>query len=135
MTILQLIIVPAGAATVPAYGYLNNSRIPIPVFGVCSIKVINIQYHDTGAAGTASVVQIRSDVLSAPKSPCPFITWIDKPSCIVNLDNGLKEYSYERVVVNGGLTINIVNALSAAQAAPANFQYCVITLQIEENIN
>ena len=134
MTILQLIIVPSGAATVPAYGYLNNSRIPVPVFGVCSIKVINVQYHDTGAAGTAHVVQIRSDVLNAPRSPCPYITWIDKPSSVVNFENGLKEYSYERVVVNGYITINIVNALLKAQA-PANFQYCVITLQIEENIN
>lgn len=133
MTILQLIIVP-NAAAAPAYGFKNNNgRIPIPVFGVCSIKVVNIQYHDTGAAGTSTVVQLRSDVLNAPKSPCPFITWIDKPSSVVNFENGVKEYSYERVVVNGGLTINIVNA--ATNAEPANFQWCVITLQIEENIN
>lgn len=133
MTILQLIIVP-NAAAAPAYGFKNNNgRIPIPVFGVCSIKVVNIQYHDTGAAGTSTVVQLRSDVLNAPKSPCPFITWIDKPSSVVNFENGVKEYSYERVVVNGGLTINLVNA--ATNAEPANFQWCVITLQIEENIN
>jgi hypothetical protein len=134
MTILQLIIVPNGAATVPAYGYRNNNgRIPIPVFGVCSIKVINIQYHDTGGAGTSTVVQIRSDVLNAPRSPCPFLTFVDKASSAVNFENGLKEYSYERVVVNGGLTINILNAVTGAE--PANFQFCVITLQIEENIN
>jgi hypothetical protein len=132
MTILQLIIVPAAAAA-PAFGFKNNNRIPIPVFGVCSIKVVNIQYHDTGAAGTAHVVQIRSDVLTAPKSPCPFITFLDKPSTIVNFENGVKEYSYERVVVNGGLTINIVSAISGNE--PVNFQYCVLTLQIEENIN
>jgi hypothetical protein len=133
MTILQLIIVP-NAAAAPAYGFKNNNgRIPIPVFGVCSIKLINIQYHDTGAAGTSTVVQLRSDVLSANKSPCPFITWLDKPSSVVNFDNGVKEYSYERVVVNGGININIVNA--ATNAEPANFQWCVITLQIEENIN
>jgi len=132
MTILQLIIVPAAAAA-PAYGFKNNNRIPVPVFGVCSIKVVNIQYHDTGAAGTAHIVQIRSDVLAAPKSPCPFITFIDKPSAVVNFENGVKEYSYERVVVNGGLTINIVNANNGNE--PATFEYCVITLQIEENIN
>ena len=133
MTILQLIIVPTGAATVPAYGYLNNTRIPVPLFGVCSIKVVNVQYHDTGAAGTAHIVQIRSDVLTSPKSPCPFITFVDKPSALVNFENGVKEYSYERVVVNGGITINIVNALNGNQ--PAAFQYCVITLQVEENLN
>lgn len=133
MTILQLIIVP-NAAAAPAYGFKNNNgRIPIPVFGVCSIKVINIQYHDTGAAGTSTVVQIRSDVLNANKSPCPFITWIDKSSSVVNFENGVKEYSYERVVVNGGININIVNA--ATNLEPTNFQWCVITLQIEENIN
>jgi hypothetical protein len=133
MTILQLIIVPTGAATIPAYGYVNNSRIPVPLFGVCSIKVVNVQYHDTAAAGTAHIVQIRSDVLTSPKSPCPFITFVDKPSAVVNFENGVKEYSYERVVVNGGITINIVNALNGTQ--PAAFEYCVITLQIEENIN
>lgn len=132
MTILQLIIVPAAAAA-PAFGFKNNARIPVPVFGVCSIKVVNIQYHDTGAAGTAHVVQIRSDVLTAPKSPCPFITFLDKPSAVVNFENGMKEYSYERVVVNGGLTINIVNANNGNE--PAAFEYCVITLQVEENIN
>ena len=133
MTILQLIIVP-NAAAAPAYSFKNNNgRIPIPVFGVCSIKVVNIQYHDTGAAATSTIVQLRSDVLNAPRSPCPYITWVDKPSTVVNFDNGLKEYSYERVVVNGGLTINIVNA--GTNAEPTNFQWCVITLQIEENIN
>ena len=134
MTILQLIIVPNAAASVPAFGFKNNSgRIPVPVFGVCSIKVISVQYHDTGAAATSTVVQICSDVLNAPRSPCPFITFIDKPSAVVNFENGIKEYSYERVVVNGGLTINILNAVTGAE--PTNFQFCVITLQIEENIN
>jgi len=133
MTILQLIIVP-NAAAAPAFGFKNNNgRIPVPVFGVCSIKVVNVQYHDTGAAGTSTVVQIRSDVLTSPKSPCPFITFIDKPSATVNFETGLKEYSYERVAVNGGLTINILNAVTGLE--PTNFQFCVLTLQIEENIN
>jgi hypothetical protein len=133
MTILQLIIVPTGAATIPAYGFRNNTRIPVPLFGVCSIKVVNVQYHDTAGAGTAHIVQIRSDVLVSAKSPSPFITFVDKPSALVNFENGMKEYSYERVVVNGGITINIVNALNGEQ--PAAFQYCVITLQVEENLN
>lgn len=133
MTILQLIIVP-NANAAPAFGFKNNNgRIPIPVFGVCSIKVLGVQYHDTGIAATATVVQIRSDVLYAQKSPCPFITFIDKPSANVSFETGVKEYSYERVVVNGGLTINILNAVTGLE--PANFQFCVLTLQIEENIN
>lgn len=132
MTILQLIIVP-NAAAAPAYGFKNNNgRIPIPVFGVCSIKVLNVQYHATGGANPY-VVQIRSDVLNAPRSPCPFISFVNSSSANVSYDSGYKEYSYERVVINGGMTIDIRDAVTGAE--PANFQYCVITLQIEENIN
>jgi hypothetical protein len=131
MTILQLIIVP-NAAAAPAFGFKNNNgRIPIPVFGVCSIKLINIQYHATGNPN--HIIQIRSDVLSAPKSPCPFITFITNSSTNATYDAGYKEYSYERVVLNGGLTINVIDAATLAE--PAGFQHAIITLQIEENIN
>lgn len=132
MPICQLIIVP-NADAAPAYGFKNNNgRIPVPIYGVCSVKLINVQYHATGAANNY-IVQVRSDVLYAPKSPSPYLSFVNSPSVNVNFENGLKEYSYERVTINGGLTINIVNAATGAE--PANFQYCVITLQIEENIN
>lgn len=131
MTILQLIIVP-NAAAAPAYGFKNNNgRIPVPVFGVCSIKVLNVQYHATGNPN--HLIQVRSDVLYSQKSPCPFISFITTPSANVSYDSGYKEYSYERVVVNGGMTIDIRDAVTGAE--PVNFQFCVITLQIEENIN
>jgi len=131
MPIFQLLIVP-NASAAPAFGFKNNNgRIPVPVFGVCSIKVINVQYHATGASNY--MVQIRSDVLTSPKSPCPYLSFVNSPSAAINFENGLKEYSYERVVLNGGLTINVVNP--ATEAEPANFQNLIITLQIEENIN
>lgn len=132
MTILQLIIVPNAAATVPAFGFRNNNgRIPVPVFGVASIKILNVQYHATGNPN--HIIQVRSDVLCSQKSPCPFISFITNSISNSTYDSGNKEYSYERVVINGGMTINVIDASTGEQ--PAGFQHLIITLQIEENIN
>ena len=129
MTIFQIQICP-NASVPPVYANKNNTRVAVPLFGVCNIKVLAIAYHSTGGAGTSRVIQIRSDTLISPRSPVPFITFLENASSVCNFDSGYKDYSYNNVMVNGGLTINIINTATGIEAT--TFEFCVITLQIEE---
>lgn len=129
MPLFQIHIVPNAAAPVN-YANKNNTRVAVPLFGVCNVKVLSVAYHATGGAGTARVIQIRSDTLVSPQSPVPFITFVENASSVNNFDSGYKEYSYNNIMVNGGLTINIINTATGTEAT--TFEFCVITLQIEE---
>ena len=105
----------------------NNSMFTVPISGKCCIKVLNIQYH--AANGTSYPVQLRSDSLLLPYSPARYITWINNPSATLNFDNGMVEYNFNNVVLQGQIQLAIVALVTGVE--PANFQYCVVSLQIE----
>lgn len=123
MVLVQFIITPGN----------NNTYFTIPISGKCSIRVLNIQYHNTG--GTTQCLQLRSDLLFFPYSPARYITWISNPTCTLNYDQGFQEYNLQNVILQGQVQLNVVGS----QGEPANnFTLCVVTLQVEhinENFN
>lgn len=107
----------------------NNTFFVVPISGKCCITVLNITYH---ATGTVSVpIQLRSDALYFPYSPAKYITWINGPSASLNYDSGSKQdYNLNNVVLNGQIQLAVCNASNGA--TPAGFEYCVVSLQIEQ---
>lgn len=105
----------------------NNSVFTVP-FNKCSIRVLNIQYH--AANGTSYPIQLRSDALVLPYSPARYITWINNPSANVSFDSGLTEYSFNNVIFNGQIQLFVCALVTNAE--PANFQYCVVSFEVEK---
>jgi hypothetical protein len=126
MVLVQFIITSAN----------NDSYFTVPISGKCCIRVLNAMYHGTGSATVSYVVQIRSDLLYFPYSPARYLTLVSNPQAHVNYDSGFKEYNLQNVVLQGQIRLAVVD--NATGAAPANFQHCVLTLQVEsmnENFN
>ena len=126
MVLVQFIITSAN----------NDTYFTLPISGKCSIRVLNAMYHGTGSATVSYVIQIRSDLLFFPYSPARYITLINNPQAMVNYDSSHNEYNLQNVVLQGQIRLAVVN--NATGAEPANFQHCVLTLQIEsmnENFN
>jgi hypothetical protein len=126
MVLVQFIITAAN----------NDTYFTLPVSGKCSIRVLNVSYHDTEALTVSRVIQIRSDLLLFPYSPARFLTIVSHSSSDTSLDASHNEYSLQNIVLQGQLRLAVVD--NATGAAPANFEHCVLTLQIEamnENFN
>jgi hypothetical protein len=107
----------------------NNTYIPVPIYGVCNIKVMTISYHSTDAGGVRKVIQLQSDKLISPASPLRFITFINNSQSEHTYDQGVG-YSYDRVELNGKILINVVD-ITINVSPPANFTDCLLTLQID----
>jgi len=107
----------------------NNTFFVVPISGKCCITVLNISYHAT--AGTSVPIQLRSDALYFPYSPAKYITWINAPTATLNYDAGQKQdYNLNNVVLNGQIQLAVVNASDGA--APTGFNFCLVSLQIEQ---
>ena len=106
----------------------NNTDFVVPISGKCSIRVLHVQYHDTGANTNSIVVQLQSDVLFFPYSPARFLTVVSNSQASMTFDSGYKEYNLY-ATIPGKMHINVVNRATGAQ--PANFQHCVLTLECE----
>ena len=107
----------------------NNTFFVVPISGKCCITVLNIAYHATGAVHVP--IQLRSDALYFPYSPAKYITWINGPSATLNYDSGQKQdYNLNNVVLNGQIQLAVCNASNGA--TPTGFEYCVVSLQIEQ---
>ena len=118
MVLVQFIITTAN----------NNTNFVLPISGKCCIRVLNVVYHATGAVSVP--IQLRSDLLFLPYSPARYITWINQPSTTLNYDQGFQEYNFNNVVLQGQIGLNVCNASDGA--VPTGFQYCVVSLQIEQ---
>ena len=120
MVLVQIYITPAN----------NGTYITVPASGTCSIRVLNIQYHDTAATGTKRLIQIKSDVLTLPYSPLRYISFLTYPVSTISMDSSHKEYHFKDLRVMGQIFIQVVNY--ATQAEPGNFTDLILTLELEE---
>jgi len=108
----------------------NNTYFNVPCFGICDIIVINLQYHETGAA-TKRVLEMRSDVLRFPSSQSQFLTWIINPTINLNFSSGTDVIpSIKRADLNGKILINIIEKSTGVE--PANMTDFIVTLEISE---
>lgn len=105
----------------------NNTDFIVPVSGKCSIRVLSVQYHDS--SGQSRVIKLQSDVLFFPYSPARFLTLITNPNGSLNVDQGYKEYNLY-AVIPGKININVLDNATGAQ--PGNFQFCVVSLELEQ---
>jgi hypothetical protein len=107
----------------------NNSYFPIPLSGTCSIRVLNIQYHESGVT-VNRVIQIQSDMLLLPYSPMRYITFMNGAATNVNIDQSYKEYNFDKVYVRGQIKLFVVDFNTGVQ--PNNFTGLIINLDVEE---
>lgn len=108
----------------------NGSSFPVMLLGPCSVRVLNVQGHFTGGASTCVPFQIQSDTLIFNYSPLRFLTFLTNPNGNLTVDSGFQEYSINNVKINNQIILRVVNPNTGA--APANFEYCLLTLQVEQ---
>jgi hypothetical protein len=109
----------------------NGSDFIVPISGKCSIRVLSVDYHQTGGSGggaTCRVVQMQSDVLFFPYSPARFLTWLSVSSNSVSFDSSHKEYNIY-ATIPGKINIRLVDP--ATGSAPSAFDFCVVSLECE----
>lgn len=119
MVLVQFVITPTN----------NNTFFPIGISGVCSVRVLSYSHHDTGAA--ARIIQVVSEQLVFPYSPARYLTVLTNQHSTHTVD-GSNDGSYHlrNVVLNGGITLNVINRATGAE--PAGFTFGVLTLSIDE---
>lgn len=108
----------------------NGSSFPVLFVGPCSIRVLNMQGHFTGGASTCVPFQIQSDTLIFPYSPTRFLTFLTNPNGNTTLDSGFQEYHINNCRVNNQMILRVIDPTTGN--APANFQYCLLSLQVEQ---
>ena len=107
----------------------NNKEFIVPVSGKCSIRVLKIDYYDSDNIKHCDVIQLQSDVLFFPYSPCRYLTFLSHPSHVSTIDSGFKEYNIY-AQIPGKIHLNLVDAQSGLE--PFDFEYCVLTLELEQ---
>lgn len=107
----------------------NGGYFSIPISGLCSIRVLSAQGHCTGGGSTCIPFQIRSDRLVFQYSPLRFLTFLTNAQATVNIDTAFNEYNITNCELNGQILLGVVNA--ATGSVPVNFEYCLLSLQIE----
>jgi hypothetical protein len=109
----------------------NGNDFIVPISGKCSIRVLSVDYHQTGGGGqggTCRVVQMQSDVLFFPYSPARYLTWLSISSNSVSFDSSHKEYNIY-AMIPGKINIRLVDP--ATGSAPSSFDFCVVSLECE----
>jgi hypothetical protein len=119
MVLVQILITPAN----------NGSFFPVGISGLCSLRVLSYSHHDTGAA--ARVIQVVSEQLVFPYSPARHFTVMTNQHSTHTTD-GSNDGSYHliNVVLNGGLTLRVINQATGAE--PGGFTFGLLTLSIDE---
>lgn len=114
----------------------NGSDFVVPVSGAANIKVMGVQYLDIDNGNHNHIVQIRSDVLVFPYSPCVYLTFFvasgSHNQTSINFDTGKNEYSINKCNLPGKLKLELID--KATGTTPAHLGGCLLTLEIE-NIN
>ena len=106
----------------------NGSYFQIPISGNCSIRVLSAQ-GNCSAGGACIPFQIRSDRLSFPYSPLRYVTFLTNAQGTLNIDQAFNEYNITNCELHNQIQFQVVDATTGV--APANFQYCLLSLQIE----
>tara|TARA_R110002126_G_scaffold114618_1_gene253202 strand:+ start:2561 stop:2935 length:375 start_codon:yes stop_codon:yes gene_type:complete len=108
----------------------NNTYFDVPCYGLCDIIIVNLQYHESGAA-TKRILELRSDVLRFPSSQSQFLTWCINPTINLNFSSGTDIVpSIKRADLNGKILINVIE--KSTGVAPANMTDFILTLEVSE---
>ena len=126
MVLVQILITPAAGNLTTASGKFQA----IPITGKASIRVLSVVYHDTAAATTNRCIQIVSDNLYFPYSPCKYLTVLSNPAASLNFDNSRNEYHLKDQQFNGQLQLQVIDKATGVE--PANFTYCLLTIEYEQ---
>lgn len=118
MVLVQIIITPQN----------NGSFFPIGVSGLCSLRVLSYDHHDTG--NTARLIQVVSEQLVFPYSPARYLTVMTNQHSTHTVDDSQGGFHLNNVVINGGIQLRVINQATGAE--PANFTFGLLTLSIEE---
>jgi hypothetical protein len=109
---------------------LNGTNFDVPIYGMCNITVVSVQYHTTeNAAGNHRVIQLQSDKLRFINSPLQFLTFGSYFSANIAFNQGFVP-SIKNAQLDGKINLRAVDI--ATGALPANMTHCLITLDIEE---
>lgn len=117
MVLVQIIITPAN----------NGSFFPIGISGLCSLRVLSYDHHDTGAA--ARLIQVVSEQLVFPYSPARYLTVMTNQHSTHTVDDSQGGFHLNNVVLNGGVQLQVINQATGAQ--PGGFTFGLLTLSIE----
>ena len=108
----------------------NNTYFNVPCYGLCDIIIVNLQYHESGAA-TKRILELRSDVLRFPSSQSQFLTWCINPTINLNFSSGTDIVpSIKRADLNGKILINVIEKSTGLE--PANMTDFILTLEVSE---
>lgn len=118
MVLVQIIITPQN----------NGSFFPIGVSGLCSLRVLSYDHHDTG--NTARLVQLVSNQLVFPYSPARYLTVMTNQHSTHTVDDSQGGFHLNNVVINGGIQLQVIDRATGAE--PGNFTFGLLTLSIEE---
>ena len=110
----------------------NNTLIPIGVVGKCCIRILGVQYSDTSTA--TRIIVIQSTDLYFASSPQRYLTFLSQTpttsGCNLALDISKSEYHMNNAVLTGQLLLNVIDNATGLQ--PANFGFCLVSLEIEK---
>lgn len=118
MVLVQIVITSAN----------NGSFFPIGVSGLCSLRVLSYDHHDTGNA--ARLIQIVSDQLVFPYSPARYLTIMTNQHATHTVDDSQGGFHVNNVVINGGIQLRVTDRATGAE--PTNFTFGLLTLSIEK---
>ena len=131
MVLAQILITPAATKTTTGGQTYNGGYFAVPVSGKCSIRVLSFSYYDT--SNTFKILQLQSDVLVFPYSPCRYITILDgmnaNAAAYVQFDVSYREYHLQNVVLNGLMQFNLIDRATGAE--PTGFGGAILSLEIE----
>jgi hypothetical protein len=118
MVLVQIIITPEN----------NGSFFPIGVSGLCSLRVLAYDHHDTGNA--PRLIQVLSEQLVFPYSPARYLTVMTNQHSTHTVDDSQGGFHLNNVVINGGIQLQVINRATGAQ--PGGFTFALLTLSVEE---
>ena len=126
MVLVQIYITPAGGGL-----STDNGKFQVvPITGKCSIRVLNMVYHDTALATSHRLIQVVSDNLYFPYSPHRYLSMLSNPVATLNYDVSRNEYHLKDQTLNGQLQLQVIDKATGAE--PVNFTDCLISLEIEQ---
>ena len=108
----------------------NGTTIPINIIGLCNIRIIGIQYHQTGAGTVYRNIMIRNDKLRLPTSQYPFPIFMTNSQANISFDQSHQEYHFNGVDMDGRLFIDIID--TATGVMPTGFTNLILSLDIEK---
>lgn len=118
MVLVQIIITSAN----------NGSFFPIGVSGLCSLRVLSYDHHDTG--NQARLIQVVSEQLVFPYSPARYLTVMTNQHATHTVDDSQGGFHVNNVVINGGIQLRVINQATGAE--PGGFTFGLLTLSIEK---